>query len=357
MKMHNYLIEGTLTAVEPLATCSKDLGDSVGNDKPKPVPSITHGDGTRTLYFPASGLAGTLRRRANTVVHRLMVEVTGNQKPFGIDDLYQNVLGGIKGKGAEDKSSVLHEQIVRERNPLLSLFGAGDAGFIGFMQSKLHIGNAVAQPNIRAITISGARTDLFYRDPVMRGWLSDDDLQGLVTSAIENSQDSKIKAELKKIGSAIIKAKDDPEKLVELRQAEADLKAAMNDDNKNSIGRPLAGYQAIPPSTTLTHNNRLYQATDIELGCLVAALNEWSLDPLIGAHKARGCGTVSGVYDIKRVTHDGLVSLGTVTLTPHQPATIVGDELHSALAAFHAFMKSDKPFFGIPTKENTEANA
>ncbi len=129
--MRTFVIEGTVTSEQPLATCSKDLRDIEGVDlKPTPVPSTTIGKGQR-LMFPGSGLRATLRRAARDVVRKRVISLTGNAKPFSLDQHYFLTLGGIKGAGKQERGGVAMMAACRAANPLISMFGAGDAGVAG----------------------------------------------------------------------------------------------------------------------------------------------------------------------------------------------------------------------------------
>ena len=60
-----------------------------------------------------------------------------------------------------------------------------------------------------------------------------------------------------------------------------------------------------------------------ELGCLVRALEEFSLDPQLGAHASQGCGIVRCHWQVSR---DGK-PLGTVKVQPFEALHVEGDEL------------------------------
>ena len=99
--MHNntcrtFVVEGQITAEAPLATCSKDLKDREGRDNtPMPVPTTQTEKGLR-LMFPATGIRGALRRRARDVLRATAIAVTGNEKPFSLDQHYFLTLGGSR---------------------------------------------------------------------------------------------------------------------------------------------------------------------------------------------------------------------------------------------------------------------
>ena len=70
--------------------------------------------------FPSTGIRGALRRRARDLVRNAAIAATGNETPFTLDEHYFLTLGGIKGEGAQERSTVAMEEEWRRKNPLLS---------------------------------------------------------------------------------------------------------------------------------------------------------------------------------------------------------------------------------------------
>ncbi|MFG6179640.1 hypothetical protein ACGTN6_20620, partial [Halomonas sp. THAF12] len=257
----NYVFEGRITAEQPLATCSKDLLDREGGkNKPVPVPHTQTAQGPR-LMFPATGLRGTLRRRVRDVVRQRVIEITGKDKPFDLDTHYMLTLGGIKGSGEEDKTSVLRIQEVRDSNPLLNLFGAGDAGTVGFMSGRLSVGNAICDEASEPAIFSGARADDLYRDPDQLAFMGDADLMNLADRSKGNRARSQLKAQRSQLTRDYYTAKAEQASnnrldAIQSQMAEVDaemdrIKAETGSDN--SVSMPLAGWQAIPVGARMSH--------------------------------------------------------------------------------------------------------
>lgn len=356
-----FVFQGQITAVQPLATCSKDLLDREGGgEKPIPIPSCSTGKGMR-LYFPGTGIRGTMRRAVLAAIREEVTMKTGNATPFSLDEHYLGVLGGIKGDGGMERSSVAHLADWREKNPLLSMFGAGDAGFLGFVRGNLDVGNAIcvnAGPQ-SASTFSGARTDEFYRNTEQVKFLSEDDVATLVRRAKGGKGASELKAQIKKAEGELKKAQklNDGSALtiqenIKSLTKELELLKEESGTSDNSIGRPLAGYKAIPIGEEMTHRIKLLQSNDIELGCLLAGLNHFSLTSCsIGAHASVGCGEIAATWTVYELTPNGKKEIGRVSLGDFEPLVIEGEKLVAAMGEFKSFMQSDLPNFVIPTLE------
>lgn len=354
----NFVLEGNLVAEQPLATCSKDLLDREGKkNQPVPVPHTQTAQGKR-LMFPASGIRGTLRRRVRDVIRDRVIELTGDPQPFSLETHYMLTLGGIKGSGEEDKTAIQRIHETRISNPLLNLFGAGDAGTLGFMAGRLGVGNAICKDAMEPVIFSGARTDDVYRDADQATFLSDADLLQLTEQSAGNRQLSRLKAEARKLESQIyrMRSQDAADSEIQaVRDQITSLEKEMDDiressGSKNSIGMPLAGWQAIPQGAQMDHRMLVRRVTDVDMGLLLAGLDAFSLDPIIGAHVANGNGMVSAEWEVFEVTRKGKVSLGTVSCDPFNNAVLVGERLQAMVAAFDAFMEKREWDFSVPTK-------
>jgi hypothetical protein len=361
--MKTHLLIGRLFSEQPLATCSKDLKDSYearhGANRPIPVPVMATARGSR-LYFPATGIRASLRRSCRDVIRSHVIASTGDKTPFSLDEHYLLTLGGIKSSGEGDRASIAEEARWRGLNPLLSLFGAGAAGFLGFVEGHLHVGNAITEEPCDPVSFSGARTDDLYRDKTQIRYLSDDDISALIARSRGNKSRSNLNGELntakKALRSAKSKGSESEIAAAEavIAQLEAQIKLALAESGAGdvSVGMPLAGYQAIPQGVKLDHTLRIVRGNDVELGCLLASLNAFAALPVLGAHKATGCGLVSGRWEVFEVTAEaGKQSLGEAILTPFEPLELSTTVLNDKMAVFRAFLDSGKWDFGIPHAE------
>lgn len=360
MELLNVLFEGRIVSEQPLATCSKDLADSRrSSSDPIPVPSMMTGKGNR-LYFPATGLRGGWRRALHHLMREHLIAITGNPTPLNINDHYVSTIGGVKGSGEANKASVMHLAKARESNPLLSLFGAGDAGALGFVRGKINIGNAIVADdyaNIPAVHFSGARSDEFFRSPEQTKYLSTDDLDKLLRQGLANRERSKLQGQIdakkRQLKSIKDRASDEYVALdAEIKQLDAQAKSVVKEaeGSDNSVGMPLAGFLAIPPMVEMDHKIRIVQATSIELGAFLASLRQFSANPLVGAHHNTGCGEISGTWDVYSMGAGAREKLGSVSMG-FGHFIIEGDVLVAADAAFNQLMQSGNFSMATPTLE------
>ena len=359
-----YTLIGKIYARQPLATCSKDLKDrEQTKNGPIPVPKAQLDDGEHLMY-PGTGLRGKIRRACRDVVRASVIEKTGDEKPFSLPQHYLLTLGGIKGEGEQDRISVSLESDWRAKNPLLSLFGAGDAGVLGFVQGHASVGNAICTQTVSALPpmiFSGARTDDLYRDKSQVAFLSDDDINQLVAQARGGKDRSGLQADMKKLEIELKTARvaarksgvnDDVVAIEAKLEALKEKVKAVKDDTGTSdvsIGMPLAGWQAIPQGAVLEQKITLSRSNPIELGLILKGLNVVALDPFVGAHYANGCGEIAGSWEVFEVTLKGKQSIGTVSFEPHDCLKIEGTALDAAVKSFDDLMMGDSWNYNIPT--------
>lgn len=356
MSLTNYVFNGTITAVQPLATCSKDLADTATKNGPIPVPT-TLINGSTHLMYPATGLRGKLRRSSRDVIRAIAIATSGSETPFSLDEHYLHTLGGIKGGGTQDRASVAVEAQWRSKNPHLSLFGAGDAGVLGFVQGTLSIGNAISKTPAKPVVIgAGARTDDLYRDKSQLRYLSESDVEALVRQAKGGRDRSSLQADIKKLESELKVArragKDDvvsqlSERIAGIEKQVAEVKETTGTADV-SIGMPLPGWQAIPQGTLLDQCMHLMRSNPIELGLLLKAIASAGQNPFLGAHYAAGCGLFAGEWEVFEATLSGKHSLGRISQQPFEPINIEGKALVAAVSSFDAFVSSKAWDFSIP---------
>lgn len=357
MNQKTYVFEGVVVAEQPLATCSKDLLDREGRkNAPTPIPTTQTPKGLR-LMFPASGLRGGIRRACRDVVRNAVIEKTGNEKPFSLETHFMLTLGGIKGSGEEDKASIKRIAELREKNPLINLFGAGDAGTAGFVAGRVGMGNAICTDDMEPVIFSGSRSDDIYRDPDQATYLTDVDLTMLTELSAGNRELSRMKADATKLKRTYAEAKNNGDKEA-TAQASASLKeldekmasVRKESGSKSSVGMPLAGWKAIPQGAEMDHKMILRRANGVDLGLFLASLNAFSTEPLVGAHYANGNGLISAHWDVYEVTLTGKRSVGRVRLRPFDTAEVSGEVLADAQQAFMDFIDAELWDFTMPEK-------
>lgn len=360
----HYILEGTLKAEQPLATCSASLKDSEGGKgKPTPVPHMPTPEGNR-LYFPATGIRGKLRRALRDVLRANEIKRTGNEKPLSLEQHYLLTLGGVKGSGKTDRASVEHEASWRSRNVLLSMFGAGDAGFLSMVHGRLAVGNAICESASVPHIFSGARSDDLYRDRSQVEFLSPDDISALIAQAEGSRDASSIKREIASLEKALktARAAKESTEVEALSEKISRLKESKDSIQSETgagavpVGMPLDGWKAIPAGAVMRHRIMLNNATLVELGALLAALDQFSAMPTLGAHIASGCGLVSARWELFKVVPGvGKTSVGVLVLEPFAGALSIeaaeDSEIFTARQDFQDYLKSEQFDLSIPRAE------
>ena len=105
----------------------------------------------------------------------------------------------------------------------------------------------------------------------------------------------------------------------ELKEAEklaAKYKKEMGDMQVSS--RTLVGYTALPASIDLQGRIVILNAQDRDLEMIEYGLDCLSLSPVLGAQSARGCGEISGTFDIQT---DGVITK-KITIGGYSPSQI-----------------------------------
>mgnify|MGYP001245377073 CR=1 FL=1 len=319
---------GTITAVTPLAVSRPNDNFPGGghSDKMQRLPRAGAKHQDTPVFFPGSTLNGAIRRAATRVVRRALTKTNGDENPFSMDDFYMLVQGvdtaDIASTEGNTSGLVAEEGELREANPFISLFGRwGLPGHLGVSDAMPEgLDNAVMY-----VTGNGARVNEWTRHPEAINFIRPEDRDRIKKVLVEDSLAQKDIAEMKDQVKGLKK---------ELRGSDEDEKAGINKTitnieseidaikkskagAKESIQRPLDGYECIAPGTDMTHKMMLTNASQIELGLLIHTLAEFSRDPRLGAHRRHGAGEVKAFWDVK-VRPEGSwkpVTLGRVTLS------------------------------------------
>ncbi len=186
--------------------------------------------------------------------------------------------------------------------------------------------------------------------------MSDADLDTLVRRAKGGKVRSELAAQMKMLEKEAKKAlrAGTAEQELALRGKLAELEARLKTVKEESgsgdvaIGMPLAGWQAIPQGQEMDHRMILKRSSQVELGLLLAALDEFARFPVIGAHYATGCGLVSAEWEFFEVGEDGRRSIGRAGFEPFGKLEIDTGKLYEARQAFEQFMLSKAWDFSIP---------
>ena len=319
---HNLELRGHIRTAEPYANSPDDCKVESGPDKGlQKLPRI----GGRP-FIAASAIRGMLRRAAALEA----VDLLKGKVKF--TDWLLFSVGGVKGSG-DDRCdpNIRHDYI--EGNPLVALFGAGEAagpkGKIGGMiGSKLHIAHAIADDESIVLekgdgVIGGARAHE-NTSAVLHEVVEDMDSAAKFTQL--DHRRAVLEREIKNLNAQIGRAKRNadgekipPGQLKEWEKELADKKAKLNgkkgtdgaEDVKgvkeqmleefgtdNPIGMPLTGYEAIPAGIRIRHRMTLAAVNSAQLGMFFSALERFALNPVVGAHRGHRCGRIRCEYDV-----------------------------------------------------------
>jgi|GEM_PF-945009 len=275
-------------------------------------------------YFPASSIRGAIRRACRDVVFDLMTD-----SKWGLELHRLLTIGGVSTSGPEGEINIGAIQALRNRNPLISLFGATSGPNNPWIAGFLSIGHAIPSAPFVPPIVTGVRTDPVRRNPQEVTMLDEASAAALDEIFNAGRQVSKLKRQIDQLNTELKSAKkaNDRVKTTDITAQIAELTAKLNgavakSGSSVSIQLPLSGYEVIPPSLPLNQRIVARSVSLVELGLLVAGLRRFAKDPLLGAHQAHGCGIARGQWD---VTIGDIT--GKVILEPFLDIMVEGDAL------------------------------
>jgi CRISPR type IV-associated protein Csf2 len=321
--MATLLLDGTLTAVTPIAII---LPGSEDKRTPPGAPRkriMRDGLMVETAYVPPSSLRGRLRHLLTAELMRLQNAADGRR--FTPEDYIDTALGGVKDRKAagDDERRVDLKAIreIRERNPIVSLFGS----MVEQISGRLMVGDLTpVEPVPASPTGRSVRANPFVRnqaviellDPVRFDAfvrLNDD---RLAANRAEDKADD-LKRQLggrKRAGAEVAEIAAISAQMKEFQdQAKAGFEKAGGAVN---IQQLLDGYDVIPEGTVMNNRIRLIEGTETEMALTLLALDLLARRPLIGGHTAHGCGEIAGVWQARIRDADLLQQAGTLRLEP-----------------------------------------
>jgi hypothetical protein len=322
-----YVFDGQITTISPISTCGPALSKQAGSDA-KPIPKIRTASGDR-MYFPGQAFRSKLRGGLTHLAGEMSLRKNGVR--FSLSDAQYLRLGGVKQAGAEAALSPVELAQMLEKNPLIALFGASTPWVTG----KLMVGHLIDTQVIEAGTyepmlVDGVRADPIRRDPSLVQYLDDSALGEMAAASAKVREYGAAKREIADLEKTIRATRDLDEKKG-LRVQLDTLKKASKEKSIVSTQMPLSGYQSIPPGSTLEQKIHLLGGSEIELGALLASLEQFSYQPLLGAHIAHGNGVIAATWTISVV---GSKETGVVQLVPFGGLEIQGDFLMAAKTKF-----------------------
>ena len=309
--MSKIIIDATLTTVQPV---SIKLPDQEGH--PKMTRGVdSDGQPKKTAYIPATTMRGKLRRLA---VQPLMEAAQQAGKPWTLHQVYEAMLGQDAASEASEEIDLVALKKRRADNHIVDLFGAG----LG-VKSRLSVGHFVPVVDVQPESFAGVRKDLDSDTDVL-DLMDPAEVDKFVGRNTNNSKRSAAEALVTDLGRKIRKAEKAGQDATELKAALAlaetnrDALVAAMGEMKNST-KTLTSYEAMPSGIELKSRIIIDKATAKDMMTLTAALDLFSRTPVLGGQTARGCGEVSGRFEM--TDQDGAL-LGVITVGGYAPAKV-----------------------------------
>jgi len=257
-------------------------------------PLMTRGDDAegrplRTVFLPASQLRGRIRHEA------AMAALHSKGAPVKLEEAYLAALGQDlrpEEDRAEELVRLREQQVLREAQPLLDLFGTWKVA------SRLKVGHLLPDVNVAPDSFSIIRRDLDSNEELMN-LLPDEEQDRFYARQDSQSMASKVDGMIKVAERELRAAKKAKNEALtaELTQKLEELKTAKQShkgDDESSNSKHLLSVEAIPAGVNLSGRWVIERARPRDLDVIVAAFDGLSRRPVMGAATARGCGEVSG---------------------------------------------------------------
>lgn len=310
-------LDGLLTSLSPIAIVTPNAEQRQTRDGKGKYARVARrtviSDGLR-IEMPVltgSTLRGKLRRAAVAIM-READRAAGGTGVLTLSQAHLNMVGGIKGAEKEAGFDLLRRQMMREKNPVLSLFGAGDP----WIMSRAQIGDGVPTEPVECDVIGHVRTDDAKRDPDF--FAKVDEAAALQWSRLRdaNRERTAYKGDEKKIKSQIAaarKAKDS--ETVERLTAELDAqREGLAGDTANAVSMPLT-HECIPEGVVFNHRIILRGVTLAEAGLFLLAMAYfWREMPNVGQQAAKGYGLLEGRYTLRYRAESARTAQGALRL-------------------------------------------
>jgi CRISPR type IV-associated protein Csf2 len=307
--MNKIIINATLTTVQPV---SIKLPDQDGH--PRMTRGLdSEGQPRKTAYIPATTLRGKLRRLA---VQPLMQAAAAAKKPWTLHQVYEAMLGQDAASEAGEEIDLVALKKRRADNHIVDLFGAG----LG-VKSRLSVGHFVPTVNVEPENFAGVRKDLDSDTDVL-DLMDLDEVARFVDRNTNNSKRSDAERLLKTMSSQIRKVEKTGSDVTELKAAmvlaekNRDALVIAMGDMKNST-KTLTSYQAMPAGIELKSRIIIDKATSKDMVTVLGALDLFSRSPVLGGQTARGCGEVTGTFEMS--DQDGAL-LGVLSVGGYAPS-------------------------------------
>lgn len=296
--MHDIIINATITTVGPLSIRTP-VAEGLQANRYENFPVMTRGldaDGKplQTGYLPATTVRGFLRR---AIVTDAMEKAAAAGKHYTLQRAYAELIGQDAESEKSEGIDLLKLRQLRDESPVLDLFGSG----LG-VKSRLLVSHFLPAFNVLPEVTTGVRKDLEDTDGVI-DVLTPADREAYFGRNDANSRRASAAAVVRQIETKLRKARKEK---ADTNELDAALVAAKTTADKyeaemgamTNSSRTLTSYWALPAGLDLKGRLVVQRARDRDLDMLGLALDALSRRPVLGAQSARGCGEVSGVFEV-----------------------------------------------------------
>jgi CRISPR type IV-associated protein Csf2 len=298
-------LNGTITARAPIMITRPEQGDALLT-----MIVVRHQSLVRAHAIPGETIKGLLRSNA----YALCVDAArlDGELRLSLDQFYSQAVGGL-GFVAEHRE-LGADAALRASQPLLSLFGAANPRLTG----RIIVHHAIAQVTSNETQPAGmglppgTRSDAIGTQPDLANLLSDADR---ARWSRQNARVSDLAEANRKVDDAKrvlgrarrIDGLDVTRLEAELEQAVAEVAAIKaSPEFQHSVRRPLPVRNAAPAGTVFDHAIEVVDATEAEIGLLLAALGMWHQAPRIGGGRTVGYGRIIAEYDVEVLSSEPL---------------------------------------------------
>lgn len=248
----------------------------------------------RTGFLPATTLRGYLRR---AVTIRNMQKAAEEGKPYKLPQVYSEMIGqDAASEQQSDEIDLLALKAAREASPILDLFGSG----LG-IKSRLKVSHFVPEVNVLPEVFTGVRKDLDDTEDAL-DWLDENEKLSFMGRSESNNRRANALSLQKQLERKVKQAErkgevsQDDLKALEIAKTEVEkFKSEMGDMQVST--RSIVQHYALPAGLDLHGKLVIDKATDVDIELIEYGLKQLSMMTYLGAHSARGCGDISGVFD------------------------------------------------------------
>ena len=319
--MTTIVIHSTIFTEAPLSI-TLPTAEGLGANRFDNFPVMTRGidqDGNKlqTGYLPATTVRGFLRR---AVVLDAMKRAAQDGKHYTLQKAYEDLIGQDAESESKQEVDLIKLLEKREANPIVDLFGVGLT-----LKSRLLVSHFVPKVNVLPDVFTGVRKDLDDTDGVLES-LNKADQETFMGRSESNSRRAKAQSVVDDLKRKIRKEKKENKSTEDLEKAlvEAESNVEKYETEMGAMqntSRTLTSYFAMAAGIPLSGKIIVENTKERDLPMIELALNSLSLHPLLGAQVSRGCGEISGQFDItidgalvKKISIGGWKQAETVSL-------------------------------------------